>query len=736
MPVLFAGDPGSEPVRAVSPGWPRSLGGRSIAGCNARENGPSRRYRLRPGGHPGLVGIATLTSFFARFASAASAAQTPCLLALILLTHVAPAAAQAAGEASLEQVVVTGTRTEKTLDDTPTRTEVVTRQELERTGAVTLTDALENLPGVHLSEVHGKSGHSISLQGLTGDQVLVLVDGLPITASTGSTVDLSQLLLVEVDRIEVVKGASSVQYGSAAMGGVVNVITRPIRPGFSGAAAVDVGTRGDQNHSGDSDDLAWRHLRGLLEGGSQQWRWRVAADALHDDGYAVDPSGWSRQGDRIRREQALARLGWHGGNGRTAFIEFERYREADTQRYTQYAPPNYIPQRKTEDIDRDRLTGGIAWLFDGGTRLEVKGVDETYDSTSRGASNSVATTDRFAGQRMSHLGAQLDLPVWRNQLWQFGTDFRRETLRQTNNGVDELLGGKVERDSQELFVQNDIFLGERTELVLGLRWQDDSDFGSHVAPKIAIRHELASSSAWTTSLRGSIGEGYRVPNLKERHFLFDHSALGYVVLGNPDLVPESSTSYQLGAVFARGDDLRIELNAFHNEIDDLIQIDSNPSGNVNGVQAYRYRNVSQARTSGLETGVTWRASPSLSVNAAYTYTQTRDVGTGLELTRRPRSVARLGVDWRFAERTVLATRVRYQSSELSSSDTGARSPAWASVDLSLTHEFRGGLAGFFSIRNLFDKQRDFTDPADFGPRSGRLVMLGLRYRFGDAAAPR
>lgn len=689
MPVLPAGHPGSKPALAASPAWPG-----------------------------GLLVLAFL------FAPGPVVAQA------------AAVAAGAEQEGRLEQVVVTGTRTEKTLDDTPTRTEVVTRQEMEKTGAVTLTDALENLPGVHLSEVHGKSGHSISLQGLTGDQVLVLVDGLPITASTGSTVDLSQLLLVEVDRIEVVKGASSVQYGSAAMGGVINVITRPIQPGLSGAVAADVGTRGEQNHSGDSGDLAWRHLRGLLEGGSQQWRWRVAADALHDDGFAVDPEGWSRQGDRIRREQAMARLGWYGGAGRSAFLEFERYREHDTQRYTQFAPPRHIPQLKTEDIERDRLTGGLAWRFDGGTRLELKGVDENYDSFSEGVSNGVGTTDRFAGQRMSHVGAQLDLPAWRNQVWQFGADFHRETLRQTNNGIAELVGGEVERDSRELFAQNDIFLGDRTEVVLGVRWQDDSDFGSHVAPKIAIRHEFESNSAWSTSLRGSIGHGYRVPNLKERYFLFDHSALGYVVLGNPDLRPESSTSYQLGAVFSRGPDLRIEVNAFHNDIEDLIQTDSNPSGTFNGVQAFRYNNVAEAETSGLETGLAWRISPALAMNAAYTYTRARDVGTGLELTRRPRSVARLGFDWRFAQRTLLTTRLRYQSSELARTDTGARSPAWGSVDVSVTHEFRGGFAGFFSVRNLFDEQRDFANPDDFGPRSGRLVTLGVRYRFGDAARAR
>jgi len=102
------------------------------------------------------------------------------------LLMAAPAAKADPGT-DTQTIVITGTRTEKTLADTPLRTEVVTREEIDRTQARTLKDALQNVPGLQLREVHGKSGFEVSLQGMSSDQVLVLIDGLPISSSTGST---------------------------------------------------------------------------------------------------------------------------------------------------------------------------------------------------------------------------------------------------------------------------------------------------------------------------------------------------------------------------------------------------------------------------------------------------------------------------------------------------------------------------------------------------------------------
>ncbi len=636
------------------------------------------------------------------------------------------------GGRSLPAVVVTGTRTEKDVDQAPVRTEVIDQQEIRRTGAITLKDALENVPGLHLTDVHGKSGFQLSLQGFTGDQVLVLIDGLPLTSSTGSTTDLGQYLLAAVDRIEVVKGPASALYGSAAMGGVVNVITRPIRPGWSGRIEGDIGTRAHQNASGRRLDAAVRHLLVATEGGSERWRWRVAGDGLRDGGFSENPDAWPLRGDRIERRQFVGRGEWLPLAGIRLFVEGSTYREDDEQRYDLLVPPRRVPQRKTEDIFRDR------WVFGTETRIRdwrarAALVDERYRSESIESSNGVAVNRRDADLDLRHLSLQLDAPPWHRQLWQVGADWRHDRLGQGVNGVSEVDSATgVTRESHELYAQNNWLYSDAGELIAGLRWQRDSDFGDHAVPRLGIRQQLRRIGDWGVTLRASVGQGYRVPNLKERHFLFDHSSLGYVVLGNPDLRPERSTGSQIGLTLARDERVSLDVNAFHHRISDLIQVDTGSSDFLFGVPAFRYRNVSRARATGLETGVRWRQRPGLDWRAAYTRTRTRDLDTGLELTRRPRDILRVGVDWLASERTTVAVRWRWQSDELVDSASQGRSPSWSSLDVIVQRALDGNLVAIAGVRNLFDRQRDFADPNDLSPREGRLVWLGLRYAFGGS----
>ncbi|QEA12835.1 TonB-dependent receptor plug domain-containing protein [Comamonas flocculans] len=631
---------------------------------------------------------------------------------------------------TLAPVVVTGTRSEKPLDETPIRTEVVDGAEIQRTHARTLKQALEDVPGLQLSEVHGKSGYEVSLQGLTSDQVLVLIDGLPITASTGSTVDLSQYLLTEVDHVEVVKGAASAQYGSSAMGGVINVITRPIAPGFSGEAVLDLGSHDGQNPSGRSLDPASRHARVRLDGGNVNWRYRLSGDVLHDAGFAIDPSAWARQGDAVRRGQLGARLEWLPAASTRLWLDASRYQENDSQRFNYFAPPNDVPQSKDEAITRNRLGWGGRWRGDGGLSAEVKGVSERYASDSDTYSNAFLQQSRQAAQRTDHVTAQVDLPAWRNQLWQFGLDLHRESLAQSADGSTELSGGRVRRASNELFAQNDILWSDTWELLLGLRGQHDSDFGAHFAPKASLRAKLWDGPDWKGALRASFGRGYRVPNLKERYFLFDHSALGYMVIGNPNLKPESSTSLQLGAQLSLRERLNLDVNLFDNRVSDLIQVDEANATSVNGITHFTYQNIARARTRGLEALATWRAHAGLRLRAGYTFTQTRNLDTGTELTRRPRQSLRLGLDWQPSPADTLSLRARYQSSELVDTASGGRSPAWTTLDLMFNHQLDRATTAFVGVNNLFNRQRNFGDPTDFGPLAGRFVYAGIRHEFG------
>lgn len=630
----------------------------------------------------------------------------------------------------LSPVVVTATRTDKTLDDTPIRTELVTRDEIERTHARSLKEALENIPGLQLREIHGKSGFEVSLQGLSSEQVLVLIDGLPITASTGSTVDLSQYALADVERIEAIKGAASAQHGSAAMGGVINVITRRPAPGFAGQVTLDGGSYGRQNPSGRTLDLSRQHGQAIVEGGSETWRLRLGADRQDGDGFTLDPDAWNQQGDAVLRDQLSGYLGWQPGSGQRVWLDGNRYREDAEQRFTLLAPPNLVPQRKLEQIERDRLTGGAEWRYESGLAWQIKGLAEQYDSHSVTRSNTVATADRRAALDTSHLSTQLDLPLWRRQLWQIGADLHEEKLQQSVNGSSELDGDRVTRNSRELFVQNDILLTEATEIVLGVRYQDDSDFGGHTAPKIALRHDYLDGRRWRGTLRTSVGQGYRVPNLKERYFRFDHSNLGYRVVGNPALEPESSTSWQLGSTL-QSDRITLDINAFYNRVRDLIQIDEENGSTVGGITEYSYDNIASAQTLGLESSLTLQLGPRTRTRLAYTWTDTENRDTGESLTRRPEHIALLSLDWTLpSETTSISLRGRYQSRELVNTEDRTWSSAWATVDLAINQDITPQLRVFAGIDNLFDKQRDFSDSTDFGPLSGRFGYLGVRYQWG------
>ena len=694
-------------------------------GCTAA--GSPRRLAVACSILATLTGLGSLS--VARAADAPGAAPAPAQAS----QGAAPAGDKATGAAgvggALRAVVISATRSEKTVEDAPVRIEVIDQVEIDRTKARTLTDALQNVPGLLLQEVHGKSGFELSLQGFTGDQVLVLIDGLPISASTGSSVDLNQYLVGDIERIEVIKGAASALFGSSAMGGVVNVITRPVARGLTGTALAEIGSRGDQNVSGRRFDMGLHHERVSIEGGGDL-RGRLSLDNVGDRGFAVDPSGWSRQGDRSDRTQIAGRLEWQRTQDAQVYAELSHYREADAQRYRYYAPPNYIPQNKTEDIDRNRVTAGGRWRTSLG-QFALKGVHETYDTNSREYSNAARINDRSASMGLNHLSGQYDAPAWGRQFWQFGFDLRRETLEQTNNGTAELSGGRngdVARTGRELYVQNDILINEQWELVPGLRWQHDSDFGSKLAPKLAVRGRLFEAGDQSLTVRASVGNGYRVPNLTERHYLFDHRTLGYVVIGNPSLRPESSTSFQLGAAWQVRRDLHVDLNAYLNRARDLIQTDTANASVVDGIAYYTYRNVARARTAGIEGEVRWQLNPRWSLRTSATFAQTRDLDTGSELTRQPRRSGRLALDWAPDERITLTARARVQSSTLSGSDSGARSPGFGVADLRAQYAWRPGLVTYLAVDNLFGRQRDFANPSDFGPIAGRLIMIGLRYR--------
>lgn len=209
---------------------------------------------------------------------------------------------------TLDTVVITGTRTERFLEEVPVRTQVITAADIDRLQARDLADALRSVPGVYLREIIGKQGVEVSMQGFDGDRVLVLIDGVPAPMSTNSTVDITQITVADVERIEIVRGATSALYGSSAIGGVINVITRRAQQSsyrFQAEAGVYTDTdRGEGRvpHGGlllaRGDWVGDRLVAG------------ISADLRRDDGFSLDPERFAQAVQSATRENLSARIEW------------------------------------------------------------------------------------------------------------------------------------------------------------------------------------------------------------------------------------------------------------------------------------------------------------------------------------------------------------------------------------------------------------------------------------------
>lgn len=641
------------------------------------------------------------------------------------------ASARADKPAEMPEVVVTGTRTEKPLLETPVRTEVVNRKEIERTHARDLQEALRNVPGLLLKEIHGKSGFEAWLQGLDSDRVLVVIDGEPVTPSTGSTVDLSQIAVTDVERIEIVKGATSALYGSNAMGGVINVITRKPSTPAAWRLRLDGGSYGDKNLSGKETSIAARHLSGRFALKRDAGYAQIHGSLRGNDGYDLDRSTRRTEGDSGHKGNLDMRLAWTPDKDTEVYLAPRYYDEDLSVNFSTFAPGvGEVEKIKREDARRLHTTAGATRLLKDGGRLRGWLV---YDNWRNVTQQDAIATPRIEQQRNAEIGlyraeVQWDKPWGQRHLFTSGLLAGGEHLVQdkTENGVRAVEVDDKGKRNLEVYLQDDIFLTGRWELVPGLRIQNDSDFGFHAAPKLNAMYTPDWFDGVTANVRLGYGQGYRVPNLKERHYVFDHSGLGYMVLGNPGLQPESSDSLQAGVEFSRPGVFHAGIDLFHNRLRDFIDTDLNGQKTAaQGIQIFEYRNITRALTQGVETSARYRAGR-FELKGAYTFLDTEDRNTGKTLPRRPRHQIKAGVDYEREDwGSVFTLRAVHQSSEFVDGQNLIESPPWTSWDMRLTQAVGKEFKIFGGINNLADTHRNPADSGDFRPRQGRFVYLGV-----------
>lgn len=608
---------------------------------------------------------------------------------------VATDANDVATDANEEVIVVTGTRSERPLAGTPVITEVIDRKRLEESGVRTVSEALALRPGLWIDRgVAGTTG--VTIQGLGPQYSLILVDGARQIGRTDGTLDLDRFGIADIEQIEIVRGPTSALYGADALGGVVNIITR--KPGRG--VTVDATARMDDRKAGE--------LRGRVSGGLGVVAAALEAAYTDDPAIRRDPSTVATTIDAHEDRHVAARVSaTHGEAWRfdgTADYLYRDLNGVDTQATGAIFDRRNLVETASARLAAQYATAATAIqlsadasLYRDQYALDQRRSDELdrYEVTDESLVEGAAQIARQLGDHRASLGGEL--------------------LRE---GLDaDRLARAGDRTRGAVFAQDEWRLGEVIVLP-GARLDVDSQFGSHVTPRIAARWQVTGEVV----ARASAGLGYRAPSFKEMLLHFENPAVGYVVDGNPDLQPETSRSAQAGVEWQARPWLWLSVSGYHNGLHDLIYAVTKPDDG-SGTLKFSYDNIGRARTSGVDVSA-MATRGRLGVELGYALTRGYDLDAERPLESVPRHRATLAVRWRdrdlgldaFAAATLTGHRPFYVSEDPQMATLSERrTELRARVAKRLGH-----LGGFVGVDNLLD-----AGDADLDRLAPRTFYAGL-----------
>ncbi|HTY42692.1 MAG TPA: TonB-dependent receptor [Thermoanaerobaculia bacterium] len=596
--------------------------------------------------------------------------------ALLLLAF--PASAQQPPPAS-ESVVVTATSVPEDEKDVGSAITVITREELEKHETTVVSDVLRSVPGLDVTQ-YGTPGSLTSLftRGTNSTQTLVLVDGVRMNSPYFSGYDWAGMTTQNIDRIEIARGPYSALYGSDAIGGVVQIFTRPGSEGASARLTGDAGNQGQGQGSafvsaGEgpfSASASYRYMAYNGVGPNTDWRERNASASLQ-----------ARLGDvgRVGVEWGLDD-GEVGNPGAIGGFGYPSSARGFTHESRVSVPGNFT---LSEDNHLDVVLAGVqsepAYRDTAGgfeSQTDARTFQATLSDTARLGDHTLTafgSWQRWKVDDASNFGINLDDA--RTTLWGLGA-------------------------------QDTVALGALT-VTAGLRYDHYTTYGDAWSPRGTVSW-LSADKLW--KVRASGGTGFRAPSLGELYYPFS---------GNPDLQPEKSVSAEVGAerYFGNG---KAEVSVFWNDLKDLIVYDFTTQRNYN---------VGRARTYGAELGWQQSVLPELAVNVTYMYLKTEDLETGGPLLRRPNNGASLGFSWMPIPALNLSPRLIYVGSRADADPgTGApiTDPSYLRVDLVARWQITTLLAPYLRAINLTNHA--YEEAAGY-PAAGRLVSAGLDVKF-------
>ena len=566
----------------------------------------------------------------------------------------------------LEDIVVTSERAPVPVSSATSATRVVDSTTIRTEAPSDLTQVLRNVTGVQLDPVVG-SGAGVTLQGLGSDRVMVLLDGAPVQGRISGQFDLSRIPPGMIQRIEIVEGPQSTLFGSSALGGVVNLISRRDTARHLNATAqmgsfnqrdVSVGAGGSVGASTATLQLG-RRTSDLVPGTSTT----VAGDADRWDGLASF-------GTRAGGVKADARV--------MGIRERQMYHAA-------VAPSSFS---FNDNWQFDEL---LSLTFDRAPNTEVRLHGSQYNHR---FTRSASTTPDYSTADNDHQRV-VDLELLqRGQLgahrWLAGGKVERESIESVR-----LDGGARAAWSGALFGDMEWRAASWLHVTTGARYTDAEVWGANLSPRVAVRAALPEGFY----LRTAGARGFRAPSFKEQYTDFTNSGAGpsYTVLGNTSLRPESSWNLNAEAGVIRGAS-KMYVRAYRNWLRDLIEtVLVDPA-----TTTFRYENVERAHTQGLEAGGSTQVGP-LSLSASHAWLEAEDDESGDRLSGRAAHTTQVAGSVMLPHSATFSSSLIHTSSVPIVGRSGTEwQAAYARLNLALSAPLLAGADVVVGVDNLTD----------------------------------
>lgn len=578
---------------------------------------------------------------------------------------------------TLDKIVVTATRSEQSLSSALQPTIVIDQETIELSAAQDVAELLHLYANIDIG-TNGGPGQttSVFIRGTESDHVMLLIDGVRVNPATGVGPSWMHIDPSRVERIEIVKGPRSALYGSDAIGGVINIITKK-SPATQAHFAQTIGSFNTNQTSGElsySDD---QHTIGI-------------------NAMIYDTDGFS----------PIVGTNLSGAHDRNSYSPYFQYRgeyfEANINYWHTRGETDYIgfgDVQKTQTFTNSAGAASVKWAWAENIFTTVS-YSQIKDDIQQNDSNDFATT------RRQNIEVENDVTLDNHSLT-LGLQNTREDAAFFSFG-----SGYSEREHFFAGYAQWVFDGDKFSSLLALRHTDYTSFGS----KVTGNAEIGYNASDAMRLTAAFGTGFRAPSGAER---FGFGA-------NPDLEPETSRNYELGLqhIVENGDaEHEFNVSVFHNKIENLINFVVTDFTTFSG----QNENIESARIRGIELGYDLNFN-NVSVSAQYAYQKPINESTQSLLLRRAKRSGNLALNYRFDHWTA---RINMLASD-SRPEFGGSNAGYALFGAGVQTTLNG-VTATLKIDNILDK--DYALAKDFSGRdyatSGRAFYLNLGYTFSE-----